>query len=445
MLFTDVIRRKRDGGRLGELELQMFVDGLVDQSIPPEQVSALAMAIFLNGVSRQELATLTHAMANSGAVLRWQSGEFDKPIVDKHSTGGVGDKVSFLLAPILAACGASVPMIAGRGLGHTGGTVDKLESIPGYETAVDFDAFRKVVATVGCAIIGQTEDLAPADRRLYAVRDVTGTVESVPLITTSILSKKLAAGLHSLVMDVKVGSGAFMKTREEAEELSRSIIETASVNELNVSALLTDMNEVLGDTAGNAVELNESIRYLRNDHRESRLDDVTVDLSAELLLLAGLESERSQARSHVIGAIESGRAAEVFARMVHSMGGPQDIVETFDRDLPIAKYKIPVVPAQSGHINSVDTRAIGNAVIALGGGRKKLGEILDLSVGLSSIRGIGDLVDKETPICVIECSSLDLGHVAEGMVRDAVVIGPQIAVEHPVVGRLDAGSVANSG
>lgn len=257
MLFTDVIRHKRDGGELSAAQIAMLVDGLRDGSLPAEQVSALAMAIFLNSMSFAEAALLTTGMARSGTVLDWADEGLDGPVVDKHSTGGVGDKVSFLLAPIAAACGCYVPMISGRGLGHTGGTTDKAESIPGYNATPDFDLFRKVVRTVGCAIIGQTAELAPADRRFYAIRDITGTVESVPLITASILSKKIAAGLGGLVMDVKVGNGAFMTSLERAEELSRSIIRTAGEAGLPTHALITDMNEVLGETAGNAVEIAE--------------------------------------------------------------------------------------------------------------------------------------------------------------------------------------------
>jgi thymidine phosphorylase len=248
MLFTDLIRKKRDGGELGDEEIAYFVGGLADGSLPAEQVSALAMAIFLNGMTFEEAGKLTVAMANSGTVLDWREEGLDGPVVDKHSTGGVGDKVSFVLAPIAAACGCYVPMISGRGLGHTGGTTDKAESIPGYDTAPDFATFKKVVRSAGCAIIGQTSDLAPADRRLYSIRDVTGTVESVPLITASILSKKIAAGLDALVMDVKLGSGAFMESREQAEELASSIIATAARANLGTHAIITDMHEVLGTT-----------------------------------------------------------------------------------------------------------------------------------------------------------------------------------------------------
>ena len=296
MLFTNIIRKKRDGRALGADEIRFLVDGLADESIPAEQVSALAMAIFLNGMSFDEAALLTTGMARSGTVLEWDDGNLHGPVVDKHSTGGVGDKVSFLLAPIMAACGAHVPMISGRGLGHTGGTTDKAEAIPGYDATPDLDTFRRVVYEVGCAIIGQTPELAPADRRFYAIRDVTGTVESVPLITASILSKKIAAGLQGLVMDVKVGNGAFMETLDDARRLAESIIGTAAQAGLATHAVLTDMNQVLGTTAGNALEIRESIRYLRNDARDTRLDD-------------GEWSRRRETRRHGCSPRWSGRPA----------------------------------------------------------------------------------------------------------------------------------------
>ncbi|MDH3439450.1 MAG: thymidine phosphorylase, partial [Gammaproteobacteria bacterium] len=278
MLVTDIIRKKRDGGELSSDEIAFFVAGLADGSIPAEQVSALAMAIFFNAMTAAESGKLTMDMAHSGTVLDWRDADLDGPVVDKHSTGGVGDKVSFLLAPIAAACGCYVPMISGRGLGHTGGTTDKVESIPGYNATPDFSLFRKVVRETGCAIIGQTEDLAPADRRLYAIRDVTSTVESVPLITASILSKKIAAGLDALVMDIKVGSGAFMPSLEKARELAGSIILTAGAAALKTHALITDMNECLGTTAGNALEIAESMRFLANEERDSKLNEVVMSL-----------------------------------------------------------------------------------------------------------------------------------------------------------------------
>ena len=437
MLFTDVIRKKRDGGELSDAEIQFFVDGLADNSLPAEQVSSLAMAIFLNSMTFPEAAKLTLAMASSGTVLDWSSEGFDGPVVDKHSTGGVGDKVSFLLAPIAAACGCYVPMISGRGLGHTGGTTDKAESIPGYNATPDFEVFRKTVKQVGCAIIGQTADLAPADRRFYSIRDVTGTVESVPLITASILSKKIAAGLQGLVMDVKVGNGAFMDTQERARELANSIIGTAAKAGLKTHAVITDMNEVLGTTAGNALEIEESILYLRDERRDPRLDEVTLSLCAEMLVVGGLETDREKARSRCDAAVSSGRAAEIFARMVHALGGPADIVDDYSGHLA----KAPVVRAvrAEGFVTGVDTRAIGNAIIELGGGRRKVGEALDLSVGFSNIAPVGTALDGDTPLAVVHAASDSAADKAEQNLLAACELGESPPESRPVIGEILTG------
>jgi len=437
MLFTDVIRTKRDGGELSQEQIEYFVNGLSDESLPAEQVSALAMALFLNSMSFDEASKLTLAMANSGEVLDWSGEGLDGPVVDKHSTGGVGDKVSFLLAPIAAACGCYVPMISGRGLGHTGGTTDKAECIPGYQATPDFSLFRKTVREVGCAIIGQTADLAPADRRFYSIRDVTGTVESVPLITASILSKKIAAGLDGLVMDVKVGTGAFMESQERAAELARSIIGTAAKAGLRTHAIITDMNEVLGTTAGNALEIAESMQFLRNEERDSRLDDVTLSLCAEMLVVGGIESDRDKARGLCDDSVTSGRAAEVFGRMVTAMGGPADFVENFDSHLA----KAPVVRAVYGEgcVATVNTRAIGNAIIELGGGRRQVGEALDHAVGFSDIASAGTELDDNTPLAVIHAASETDAEQAERNLRGAYELDAGPPVTRPVICEILAG------
>jgi len=431
MLFTDVIRKKRDGGELSDPEIQFFVDGLADETLPAEQVSSLAMAVFLNGMNFEEAAKLTLAMANSGTVLDWSQEGLDGPVIDKHSTGGVGDKVSFLLAPIAAACGCYVPMISGRGLGHTGGTTDKAECIPGYNATPDFETFRNTVSKIGCAIIGQTADLAPADRRLYAIRDVTGTVESVPLITASILSKKIAAGLQGLVMDVKVGNGAFMETPERARKLAKSVIKTAAKAGLTTHALITDMNEVLGTTAGNALEIEESVLYLRNERRDARLDDVTLSLCAEMLVVGGIETDRDKARDLCAESVTSGRAAEKFGRMVAALGGPSDFVEHYGKYLAKAPVKRPVYA--SGIVTAIDTRAIGNAIIELGGGRRIVGEKLDLSVGFEHVAAIDTKVDDATPLAVIHAASEADAVVAERNLRAAVTLDDTMHAERPVV------------
>jgi thymidine phosphorylase len=431
VLFTDIIRKKRDGGELSQGEIQFFVDGLADESLPPEQVSSLAMAIFLNSMSFDEAATLTQAMANSGTVLDWSDAGLDGPVVDKHSTGGVGDKVSFLLAPIAAACGCYVPMISGRGLGHTGGTTDKAECIPGYNATPDFETFRKVVRQVGCAIIGQTSDLAPADRRLYAIRDVTGTVESVPLITASILSKKIAAGLDGLVMDVKVGSGAFMERIEQARELANSIIATAARAGLPARAVITDMNEVLGTTAGNSLEIRESVAYLRDLERESRLDDVVLALCAEMLVVGGIESDWDRARQRCEAAITSGNAADVFGNMVTALGGPADFVPRCEDYLP--KAPVQRVVQGSGFVCEVNARAVGNAIIELGGGRRVVGETLDLSVGFSHIAAIGSELGEQRPLAIVHAATEMDAEQAEQNLRKAVTLGDAPPANRPVI------------
>jgi len=431
MLFTEVIRAKRDGRELTDEQIRCFVDGLADESLPAEQVSALAMAIFLNSMSSDEAASLTIGMAESGTVLDWSGMGLGGPVVDKHSTGGVGDKVSFLLAPIAAACGCFVPMISGRGLGHTGGTTDKAESIPGYNTAPDFDTFREVVSSVGCAIIGQTADLAPADRRLYAIRDVTATVESIPLITASILSKKIAAGLDALVMDVKVGSGAFMPTYERSVELARSIIATAAKADLKTSAVLTDMNEVLGTTAGNALEIAECMAFLRDDYRDSRLDDVVMTLSAEMLLIAGIDEDADHARERCVKAVTSGHAAERFDAMCAALGGPPGFVAGYDTHLAKAPVVRPV--HARGYLARVDVRAIGNAIIELGGGRRQVGQSLDLSVGYSDVARVGTLLDDDVPLALVHAASEADAMLAGQLLVDACTVQDRPPDSTPVV------------
>lgn len=438
MLFTDVIRRKRDGGELRAEEIALFVDGLADGSIPAEQVSALAMAIFLNSMSFEETSALTIAMAHSGTVLDWDQEGLDGPVVDKHSTGGVGDKVSFMLAPIAAACGCYVPMISGRGLGHTGGTTDKAECIPGYNTAPDFETFKKIVKSTGCAIIGQTTDLAPADRRFYAIRDVTATVASIPLITASILSKKIAAGLGALVMDVKVGNGAFMESPERSEALASSIIRTAAEARVTTHVLITDMNEVLGTTAGNAVEIEETMRYLRNEQRDRRLDDVVMALSAEMLVAGEIEPDRDAAKERCDEAVTSGRAAEIFGRMTVALGGPADFVENYQQYLPLAAVVRPV--HAEGVLVEVDTRAVGKAIIELGGGRHEVGETLDLSVGFTDVAPIGTSLDSGRPLAIVHAASEDDADAAEKNLLAACRFAAEAPEPRPAICRIMTGS-----
>ena len=432
MLTAELIRRKRDGGELSAGEIEFLVAGIGDGSVSDAQVGALAMAILLRGMTAEERIALTGAMTRSGDVLDWSDARLSGPVLDKHSTGGVGDKVSLLLAPIVAACGGAVPMISGRGLGHTGGTLDKLESIPGYDTAPDPAAFRRAVQRAGCAIVGQTAELAPADRRLYAIRDATGTVESIHLIVASILSKKLAAGLDALVMDVKVGSGAFMPRLEDARELAGAIVEVARGNGLPTSALITDMDRVLGRTAGNAVEVRESVAALTGASVDARLRDVTLALCAELLVLGGIEGDASAARASAERALDSGAAAERFAAMVAELGGPSDLLEAPDGHLPTAAVRVEVFPTSPGIVERVDVRDVGLAVVALGGGRVRESDPVDHSVGLTEVAAAGERVGpRERPLAVVHAADSDAAERCAGAVRDAYVVGEAAKEEAP--------------
>ncbi len=405
MLAKDIISRKRDGHSLDDAEIDRFVEGLTDGSVSSEQASALAMAIFFRGMSFSEASALTRAMARSGVIIDWSAEGLSGPVVDKHSTGGIGDKTSLMLAPIAAACGLYTPMISGRGLGHTGGTLDKMDAIPGYVSTPDLQTFKRVVRETGCAIIGQTDELAPADRRLYAIRDVTGTVESIPLITASILSKKLAAGLQGLVMDVKTGSGAFMRERKDAEALAKSLIGTGNAAGLKVHALITDMDQPLGSTAGNAVEVAEAVAFLRCEARESRLHEVTMQLAADMLIVGGLSEDRAEAGLKAEAALTSGAAAEVFARMVTALGGPADFMEKSATHLAKAPVVRPVFADEGGFVAAVDTRAVGMAIIGLGGGRARTEDTIDPSTGFTDFVPIGERVGKDRPLALVHAAT----------------------------------------
>jgi thymidine phosphorylase len=434
MLAQEFIRQKRDGKELAPADIAEFISGLTSNEVSESQAAAFAMAVFLRGMTRAEAVALTRAMRDSGTVLSWK--DIDRPIVDKHSTGGVGDNVSLMLAPMLAAAGAAVPMISGRGLGHTGGTLDKLDSIPGYVSQPDIDLFRKVVKEAGCAIIGQTADLAPADKRLYAIRDVTGTVESVPLITASILSKKLAAGLEQLVLDVKTGTGAFMATPEDARELTQSLVSVANGAGLRTSALITDMNEPLASAAGNAVEIANALQYLTGEKRDTRLHAVTVALGAELLVLAGLAKTAAEGSATLEKTLSSGAAAERFAIMARALGGPKDLLEKFKSHLPKAPIIRPVTPAEAGTVSHIDTRALGVAVIELGGGRRVASDKIDHAVGLTDIAGLAARVERYQPLALIHARDEASFARAAEMVRKAYRLGEAPQATSPVLTRI---------
>jgi thymidine phosphorylase len=437
MLPQETIRAKRDGRALSREEIDDFIAGLTSGAVSEGQVAAFAMAVFFRGMSVDERVHLTRAMMRSGETLDWTHLNLPGPIVDKHSTGGVGDNVSLMLAPMLAACGAFVPMISGRGLGHTGGTLDKLDSIPGYISQPDIARFRKVVAEAGCAIIGQTADLAPADKRLYATRDVTATVESIALITASILSKKLAAGLQHLVMDVKTGNGAFMSTYEGSRELAESIAHVATSAGLPTVALITDMNEPLASAAGNAVEVQNALDYLTGDRRDARLHEVTVALGAELLALSGLSGDAAAGRASLERALASGTAAERFERMIAGLGGPKDLLRQASALLPAAPVAVPAAPERSGYVEAIDTRAIGLAVVELGGGRARASDAIDPAVGLTGLVGLGASVSPGNPLAIVHARSETCAEAAIARLRAAYRIsGAPPAVAPPVVARV---------
>ena len=423
MLPQEIIRAKRDGRKLTRDEIEAFIAGLTSGAVTEGQAAAFAMAVFFRGMETDERVALTRAMTASGDRLEWASAHLPGPVVDKHSTGGVGDNVSLMLAPMLAVCGAYVPMISGRGLGHTGGTLDKLDSIPGYVTQPDNAQFRKVTADVGCAIIGQTDNLAPADKRLYAIRDVTATVESIPLITASILAKKLAAGLQGLVMDVKSGSGAFMATPEGADELARSLVDVAVGAGLPTIALITDMNEPLASDAGNAVEVLNAVDYLTGARRDARLHEVTLALGGELLALCGLASDAAAGRAAMQRTLDSGAAAERFERMVSALGGPANFLRDAAKLLPQAPVETAATPERAGFVVEIDVRAVGIAVVELGGGRARVSDSIDPAVGLTQLAGLGAHVSASRPLARVHARDAASAARATATLRAAYRLG----------------------
>jgi len=407
-LPQELIRKKRDGASLNVAEIGFLVQGISDGSLTDAQLGAFAMAVFKCGMSMNERVDLTRHMMNSGDTLQWSQLELDGPVVDKHSTGGVGDKISLMLAPIVAACGGYVPMISGRGLGHTGGTLDKLESIPGYDGTPNNSKFQSLVKKVGCAIIGQTANLAPADQRFYATRDVTATVESIDLITASILSKKLASGLDALVMDIKTGNGAFAADYKMAQELAQSIANVSNQSGVPTSCLITDMNQVLGHSVGNATEVIECLDFLVNPKDAStRLITLTIELSAYMLQLSGLEKDLDIARKKSQDALNSGQAASIFGKMIYELGGPIDLLEKPNKHLNPMPIISPVKSKASGYISEIDVRAVGLSMIHLKAGRTRSTDPIDHGVGLSEIVSVGQWVSKGDTLAMAHCRDKD--------------------------------------
>ncbi|AZL58629.1 thymidine phosphorylase [Tabrizicola piscis] len=424
-----IIALIRDGGHPSVDDLRWFAGGLASGAVTDAQAGAFAMAVLLKGLNEEGRVALTRGMRDTGKVMDW---DLPGPVVDKHSTGGIGDCTSLLLAPALVACGAYVPMISGRGLGHTGGTLDKLEAIPGFRTGLTEEALRRQISGVKCAIVAAGADLAPADKRLYAIRDVSGTVESVDLITASILSKKLAAGLEALVLDVKCGSGAFMKTPERAEALARALVATAQGAGCMTSALITDMSQPLATAAGNALEVIEVMETLTGTSVNTALWDLTVALGGEALALAGLAADPADGEGRIAEALQSGAAAEIFGRMVAAQGGPADFVERWPDRLPSAPVVLEVPALADGFVATIDGEALGHAVVHLGGGRLREGDRVNPSVGLSDLAGIGEETGEGVPLAMVHAATEDAARAAVKAVQAAYGIA-DAAPEEPAL------------
>ncbi len=430
-----VLATIRDGGVPPVADLRAFAQGLADGTVSDAQAGAFAMAVLLNGLGEVGRVALTQAMCDSGDALAW---DLPGPVIDKHSTGGIGDAVSLLLAPALAVCGAFVPMISGRGLGHTGGTLDKLEAIPGFRTALDEAALRRQVGSIRCAIVAAGGKIAPADKRLYALRDVTGTVESVDLITASILSKKLAAGLEALVLDVKLGSGAFMRDMAAAEALAQALVGTANGAGCKTSALITDMDQPLGSSAGNALEVLEVMETLTGGEVNARLWDLTCALGGEVLALGGIALDAEEGEGMIAEALESGAAAERFGQMVAAQGGPLDFVECYADRLPSAPVVVDVICESEGAVVAIDGFALGEAVVALGAGRRREGDRLHPGVGLSNMVGLGATMQRGLPLARVHAASITAAEQAVAEVRAAYRLGEAAALPPLVVKRVRA-------
>ena len=421
----DVIRKKRDGLNLTGDEIEFFIDGVTKGTIADYQISALLMAIFLNGMNETEQAQLTQAMLHSGSTLDFSA--IQKPKADKHSTGGVGDKTSLLIAPMVAACGVCVPMISGRGLGHTGGTLDKLESIPGYRVDLSASEFERVLIGVGYAMSGQTAELAPADKKMYALRDATATVEAIPLIVASIISKKGAAGLEAMVIDVKFGSGAFMRKVDQAKALAHALVKTGNSCGIRTRALLTDMNQPLGQAVGNSIEVKECIELLRGeaDERAQPVLDLSIELSAHMLVLSHVDNDIDAARTRLRKVVSSGAALECFRKNVEAQGGDPRVCDDPSNILPLVTQSFKVESPRSGFITKVNTAEIGHAIASIGGGRVRIDDTIDSSVGFIADVRIGDEVGDDVSLGTIYCSDDAKAQEAAARIQAAYEVGDQ--------------------
>ncbi len=421
----DVIRKKRDGEHLSREEIAFFIEGVTRGTIADYQISALLMAIYLNGMNDAEQGALTEAMLNSGNILDFS--HIAKPKADKHSTGGVGDKTSLLIAPMVAACGVCVPMISGRGLGHTGGTLDKLETIPGYNVNLSATEFERVLQTVGYAMSGQTAELAPADKKMYALRDATSTVEAIPLIVASIISKKGAAGLDAMVIDVKVGSGAFMRQEARAETLAHALVRTGNALGIRTRALLTDMNQPLGQAVGNSLEVKECIELLRGEGTDGARPvlDLSIELSAHMLVLAHVDNSLEAARARLQKILDGGAALECFRKNIEAQGGDPRVCDDPDKFLPLVTETFKVESTRSGFISKVDTAEIGHAIAAIGGGRVRIDDLIEPTVGFVSEVKIGDAVAAGAVLGQVYCRDESKAREAVGRIQASYEVGDQ--------------------
>ena len=429
----DVIRKKRDGKTLSRDEIRYFVDGVTSGTIADYQISALLMAIYLNGMDEDEQQALTEAMLNSGKILDFS--DIPKPKADKHSTGGVGDKTSLIIAPMVAACGVCVPMISGRGLGHTGGTLDKLESIPGYRVNLGPSEFRETLEEVGYAMAGQTAEIAPADKKMYALRDATSTVEAIPLIVASIISKKGAAGLGAMVIDVKAGNGAFMRDESRAKALAHALVSTGNSCGIKTRALLTDMNQPLGRAVGNSLEVQECINILRGeiDSAAKPVLDLSLELSAHMLVLAETEQTLATAHARLQRVLDSGAALECLRKNIVAQGGDARVCDSPADFLPLVKESVKVESPRSGYIKTVDTAEIGHTIAAIGGGRVRIEDVIDPTVGFIAERKIGEQVKAGDVIGVVYCADSSNAEEAAQRIGAAYQIGDEPPVSEELV------------
>jgi pyrimidine-nucleoside phosphorylase len=434
MRTVDILRRKRSGLELDDEEIRFLVEGFTAGEVPRYQVSAFLMAVCLQGMTENETLTLTRRMLESGVVLDFS--DIDAAKIDKHSTGGVGDKTSLIVAPLAASAGLAVPMITGRGLGHTGGTLDKLESIPGFDVRLDRKRFHDVVKVVGCAIIGQTEDIAPADRKFYALRDVTATIDSLPLITGSILSKKLAEGISGLVLDVKAGSGAFMKSIEDAEALARLLLSTAGRMERRAVALVTNMSQPLGELVGNSLEVEESVAVLKNEGPED-LRELAVLLTSHMLVLGGIASSLEEAEQRTRKELTSGRGLEKFVEMVRAQSGDARVADI--AGLPRARRSKPILASRAGFVSAIDTEAVGTAAMLLGAGRQRIEDAIDPAAGLLVHKKLGAEVSEGEPLVTFHYNDQAELEQAENVIRNAYELSesapPEPELVHRVIGQ----------